>query len=641
MIRCLLLCFAFATTISVPAFAERPSAMKLFPEESVVFIRMANAHEFGERFKDTGTGRMLQDPQVRPFVEQIYGDVGELYADKAEETLGITWDDLQNLPKGEVAFAVVARPNKLPAFLLLIDQGDEPSIAERLVDRAMEIAGEKGATFSTEEIGDVEVTVVQDPERERRHLAVFQRENTIVAATDPEVLRQLLWHWEGEDADPADFQRGAKQTESADERDDESDTNDEDESSTDAEDSADRESSDADEEEAAEFVPGRTIAENDRFVTILRSCRREQDPPPHVIFYVDPIELVRGFGHGNAGVQFAMGLLPALGVDGLLAAGGALTYATGEYNELSQYHILLENPRSGVLQLPAFETGDTAPQPFVPHAIETYMGMHWNLRTTYDRLVALIDKYRYEGATEKFVKEKISEKIGADLPTEILDNLKGRLTWMIGYEKPAKLRGQQHTIAAELKDEEAMRDTIKKVMEKYPDVFEERTFGNVTYHAILPPRLREMPEEERPAEPFVAIMDGYLFLGGSCKLFERCVAARDGTVERLVESEDYARATEVLGRETAGHSPVIFSVSRYEETVWQWYDLLQSEKTRELIDENKEDNKFLTSLSNALDEHPLPPFEVLAPYLAPSGGILYDTDNGYHGIGFTLRNEVK
>jgi hypothetical protein len=630
-----LLSTALLLSFSMPAFAERPSAMKLFPEESVVFIRMANAHEFAERFKETGTGRMLQDPQVRPLVERLYGNVGELYADKAEEILGITWDDLQNLPKGEVAFAIVARPNALPAFLLLVDQGEEPSIAERLVDRALELAGEKGAEFSTEEISDVEVTVVSNPESDTQELGIFQRENTIVAATDPEVLRQLIWHWDGEDADPAKFKREKKPAKRADDS--------EDAPADDAEGSdedADQAEAETDEEEA-EFVPGRTLAETDRFVTILRSCRRPQDPPPHVIFYIDPIELVRGFGHDNGGVQFAMGLLPALGVDGLLAAGGALTYATDEYSELSQYHILLENPRSGVLQLPAFENGDTTPQPWVPFETETYMGMNWNLRTTYDRLVALIDKYRYEGATEKFVKEKISDKIGADLPSEILDNLKGRFTWMIGYERPSRFRGQQHTIAAELKDEEAMRDTIKKVMEKYPDVFEERTFGNVTYHAILPPGLRDMPEEERPAEPFVATMDGYLFLGGSCKLFERCVAARDGTVERLIDSDDYARATTVLGRETAGLTPALFSVSRIEETMHQWYDLLLSEKTRELIDENKEDNQFLASLSDALDEHPLPPFEVLAPYFAPAGGILYDTDNGYHGIGFTLRNEVK
>jgi hypothetical protein len=32
---------------------------------------------------------------------------------------------------------------------------------------------------------------------------------------------------------------------------------------------------------------------------------------------------------------------------------------------------------------------------------------------------------------------------------------------------------------------------------------------------------------------------------------------------------------------------------------------------------------------------------VLAPYLAPGGGIFYDTDSGYHAISFTLRNDVK
>lgn len=614
----------------VSARAERPSAMKLFPEESVVFVRMANAHEFGERFKESGTWRMLQDPQLKPFVEAIYGDVGELYADEAEEKVGISFEDLQNLPKGEVAFAVVARRDQGPALLLLVDQGDEPSVAERLVDRALELAGEQGADFSTEEIGDVEVTVVRDPESESRTVGVFQRENTIVVATDPNVLRQVLWHWDGgetgEDASGGAATQGEIE-----------------EVSRDAERSApDDEATNEDEPKDEEpFVPGRTLAENDRFVTILRSCRREQDPPPHVVFFIDPIELVRSVGRDQGGVQFVMGLLPALGLDGLLAAGGTMTFSTDQYSDISQYHLLLENPRAGVMQLPAFETGDNTPQAFVPHAVETYMGMHANLRTTYDRLIALVDKFRYQGSMDKFVKERVSDKIGVDFPTQVLDNLAGRFTWMVAYEKPAKFRGQQHTIAAELKDEEAMRETVKAVMEKFPDVFEERTFGNVTYHAILPPRLREMEEDERPAEPFVAIMDGYLFLGGSCKLFEECIAARDGTVDRLVDSEDYARATEVLGRETAGLTPTLFSVSRYEETVRQWYDLLKSEKTRELIDENKEDNKFLAALAATLEEHELPPFEVLAPYLAPGGAILYDTDNGYHGIGFTLRNETK
>jgi hypothetical protein len=32
---------------------------------------------------------------------------------------------------------------------------------------------------------------------------------------------------------------------------------------------------------------------------------------------------------------------------------------------------------------------------------------------------------------------------------------------------------------------------------------------------------------------------------------------------------------------------------------------------------------------------------VLKPYMAPGGGIIYDTDTGYHGISFTLRNKAE
>jgi hypothetical protein len=610
------------------ARAERPSTMKLFPEESVVFVRMANAQEFGEKLNSTATGRMLRDPQLQPFVEQLWGDVGNLYSEDAEEKVGVSWEDLKNLPKGEVAFAVVARPAKSPALLLLIDQGEEPSVAERLLDRAYEFAGEKGAEFTTEQIGDVEVTVVRDADNQDRVFGVFERENTIVIATDPNVLRGVLWHWDGGAPAESAKDKVAASDEPVEEAADEDDSETE-PSATD------------NEEEESTFVPGRTLAENDRFATIVKNCRRPQDPPPQLIFFVDPIELVRAVGRDNGGVQFAMGLLPALGADGLLGIGGAITYATDEYDDLTQLHVLLGNPRAGVLQIPAFKTGDTNPQPFVPLAMETYMTMNYDMRASYDRIAALVDKYRFEGSFEKFVQEKVSDKIGIDLPKEVIDNLAGRYTWIVGYQKPAKLASRQHVVAAELVDAEAMTQSLKKVMEKYPDVFEERKFGDVTYHAILPPRLKDQPAEERPAEPFFAVMDGYLFTGSSCQLFELCIQARDGTIDRLTDSDEYVRATDVVGRETAGMTPAIFSMSRAEETFRQWYDMLTSEETRQQIDENKEDNKFLAALAEALDQHQLPPFDVLAPYLAPGGAILYDTDDGYHGISFTLRNETE
>src|SRR4029077_1451431 len=100
---------------------------------------------------------------------------------------------------------------------------------------------------------------------------------------------------------------------------------------------------------------GRTLAENDHFVTVLRSCRRPQDPPPNIIIFADPIGLIREFGRDNAGLKIGLAMLPSLGIDGITAIGGTETIATGEYDALFHMHVLLENPRAGVIQVINFE----------------------------------------------------------------------------------------------------------------------------------------------------------------------------------------------------------------------------------------------------------------------------------------------
>ncbi len=616
--------------LSAGVRAERPSAMKLFPEETLVFVRMANAHEFGEKLQQTAMGRMMRDPQMKPFVDNLYGKAGDLYAQHAESKLGISWDDLKKLPKGEVAFGVVARDHRSPALLLLVDQGDEVSVADMLVDKALDFAEKKGGEFSKEKIGDVEVTVVRDHDHQSRMFGVFERDNTIVVATDPNVLRNVLWHWDhaGESASGGAASADGKPAS--------------DSTAPKPEASADAASKDkASKPKDVEFVPTRKLSENAHFATILRECRRKQDPPPHLVFFADPISLAQNFGRDNGGLQMVLAMMPALGIDGLVGLGGTVTYATDEYDDLAQMHVLLENPRSGILQLPAFEPGDTTPQKFVPRAIESYMAWNCNLRASYDRLSAMVDRFASKGTVDRFVKDKISDKIGIDVPHQILDNLKGRYSWMIGYDRPSHAFGHQHVLAAELKDEKAVAEALKTVIGKFPELFEEKHFGNATYYAIMPKGLKDKAEDERPANPFVAIADGYLFVGTSGQQFERCITARDGTVDRLVDSAEYTRTTAVIGRETAGTTPVMFSTGRFEETLRQWYDLLTSPKTREQIDANKAKNPILAALAETLDQQKLPPFEVLAPYFAPGGGILYDTDNGYHGISFTLRNKAE
>ncbi len=88
-------------------------------------------------------------------------------------------------------------------------------------------------------------------------------------------------------------------------------------------------------------------------------------------------------------------------------------------------------------------------------------------------------------------------------------------------------------------------------------------------------------------------------------------------------------------------TPAVWMYNRPEESLRQWYDLLTSEKTKEYLDEHAEGNPFFAALLESLAANELPPFDVIAPYMTPSVGVIYDTDTGFHGISFTIREEVE
>ena len=609
------ICAGMLLLASASPVLARPSAMKLFPEETLLLVRTPNAGELLERLRETSSGRMVRDPQLAPFVERLYGGAGDLYTEKVAQWLGVSWEELENLPRAEVAFAIVAQKDHKPAFLLLVDQGEEQSVARRLLDSALERIKEQGGETTTETIEGVEVTVVREGDNQDHVVGLFEKEHTIVAATDPGLLREVLRHWnaEGESAgEAAATDEKAKSTTS---------------------------SAEAPAVEEAAQYNGRTLAENNKFVTILRNCRRPHDPPPNIILFVDPIGLIRQFNKNNTGMAVAMATFPALGIDGLSAIGVTMTFAADRYDGLSHLHVLLENPRSGVMQVIAFEPGDTTPQPWVFASVETYMTWNWNVRASFDTIRSLIDRFQFDGATNKFITEQISERWGIDFEKEIIDNFNGRFDWLIGYEQPARFRGQQSTIVTKVADQAAAEKTLSTILAKFPERFEERKFGDVTYHAFVidwPEELKDDP----PSNPFVAIMDGYFFLGGSCQLFERAIAARDGTVERLADVPAYQQLAAEIAQETPGVTPAMWMYQRPEESLRQWYDLLTADKTKEYLTEHAEGNPFYAALLESLAANELPPFDAILPYMAPSITVLYDTDTGFHGFSFTPRVET-
>jgi len=64
-----------------------------------------------------------------------------------------------------------------------------------------------------------------------------------------------------------------------------------------------------------------------------------------------------------------------------------------------------------------------------------------------------------------------------------------------------------------------------------------------------------------------------------------------------------------------------------------------SEQTRQQLKTQADRNPLFRTLDAALEQHPLPPFEVLQRYLAPGGSMLVDDETGLHYTNFTLRRK--
>src|SRR5690606_12091782 len=119
-----------------------------------------------------------------------------------------------------------------------------------------------------------------------------------------------------------------------------------------------------------------------KFIAIMNRCKGAKDDPAQFSWFVDPIALFRVTARGNVGAQTALAFLPVLGLDGLQAVGGSLTFASGDFDMITHLHVLLEDPRTGVLEMLAMDAGDTTPENWVPADVGSYTTLNWDAQTT-------------------------------------------------------------------------------------------------------------------------------------------------------------------------------------------------------------------------------------------------------------------
>ncbi|HUE74468.1 MAG TPA: hypothetical protein VMP01_26530 [Pirellulaceae bacterium] len=582
--------------------ADHPPAPELLPESTLAMVRIADTQQMLEKFRETAMGRMSQDEQIRPLVSQVYSAAQDAWK-QIEDRVGVPLDRILKVPQGEICIAVIPMEEGPPGVIALLDTRDQAATAKTLLERGEQLLLENGGSKATETIEQLEVTIYTTPDGV--NIGQFEKDGTFVLTTQKALIAPLLKAWDGK-------------------------------------------------------PEGKRLSQNEKFVSIMNRCGGAGENRPHVTWYFDPVETARRVLRGTPGA-LGLALFPVLGIDGIKGVGGSVIFSPGEFDDVMHLHLLLDDPRAGVVDLLQMTGGDTTPEKWVPGDVVSYTTLHWDFATTFDKGAKLFNSLQGDDALQNFVRSRTAERLGIDLEKEVLPLLDGRVTMVNWMEKPIRINSQTNLIGIKLKDPQAAQGLLDKVVEKYIEQFQRKSFGGVHYWmASLPqgqvvggPRVRiEAPDdgqsgEDRPrpnlrqSEGCLCILGDYLILSDSSAALHQCILTQSDPKTSLANELDYKLIAGKIKRQQGGETAGMVQFSRPEEGMRFIYEMAMGEDARQFLDRRREENPFLRDVDQALKDNPLPPFSVLAKYLAPSGGMMVSDETGIHYMTFTLKRKTQ
>ncbi|MCC9608211.1 DUF3352 domain-containing protein [Blastopirellula sp. JC732] len=576
--------------------AARPAASDILPDNTVIYARLTNVNEVKEKFGQTSIGKMMNDPQMQPFVAGVWLAINDSVA-QVEDQVGISLDEVLSIPQGEIAFSLVPQESGPLAFVMFIDLGDNPATARKAMETLEELATGDGATLESETYKETKLNIING---RRGPLVYCEQDETLLLSNRTEALEDVIENWDGLRENP--------------------------------------------------------LSQSQKFVTIMSNSRGTKDEPPQLFWYADPIEAVREISAGGAGSGYLLAFLPVLGLDGVKAVGGSHIMATEDFDAISHLHVMLERPRTGVLAMIAPQNAETKPEMWVPADVTTYMTVNWDVEKTYNALETLYDSIRGEGKLAEDIDRRINNRLKIDFKADIIDNLDGRFTLVQWYEPPARINSQGTLLAAKVRDAGAARQTMETIVTNFFEgdlglTIERHEIGTATYWTFIPPdrplpddmdevrrRRIERARRMRP-EPTFGVMGEYIFVADRPGLIEQAIRTQATGDRRLSDDLSYKLMLSKLQRQAGERSISAISFYKPEQTLRMWYELAEADSTKEFLGSRAEENQFLGNLKAQMEANPLPPFSVISKYMAPSGGIWINDESGIHYIAFQLKRE--
>jgi hypothetical protein len=614
----------------VDSFAAVPPAENLLPNSTKGFLAVPSVDRLKESWDATQLGQLLQDPAMQPFLESFKQQIQQKWT-QTHQKLGIGWQDLDGVPSGEVAAALIA-PSATEVYAAIVaDVAGHQAQVNVLLEKINQTMAAQKAVRSQRTISGTSVTVFEIPKQDdnpARQIAYFVKDDLLAASDNLKVIEGIL----------------ARQSE----------------------DRAD------------------SLAHLLAFQAITKRCLAVAgDLAPQIRWFVEPFGYVEAIRLANADPDHPrrkqtdmLKILKNQGFTAVQGIGGFLNFSHAPYEILHRTFAYAPGNQSGsgerftlsarMLDFPNAENF-TIPA-WVPREVASYATLNVNVKNAFESSKTIVNEIVgdevFEDVLDSIRNDPDGPKI--DIRRDLIAYLGNRVTIISDLQLPVTPKSERMLFAVETNNATQLAAAIEKSMKTDPDAKRREINGHVVWEIIdeqsaLPMvTIENSPTfgpvgaatadepEEHPMLPnsAVTVAHGQFFVATHIDILAKVLANIEER-EQLANDAEYRRSQEEVSKLALG-SQFAQTFTRTDDAYRGVYELLRTGRMPEaesvlgkVLNSVLGEGKEGVLRTQRIDGSKLPEYDMVRRYFGPAGMTATTEADGWFVTGFILNKEVQ
>lgn len=605
------------------------AADALLPDSTRGFFCITDVKVLSEHWDKTQLGQLVKDPVMKPFVEDLRRQFDERWTG-IRERLGLTLEDLQEVPGGEVAVAAIQPGPGKHASAIVVDITGHKSQADAVLKKVEASMTRQGAKRRQVQSAGATLVVYDIPPRDApgapagaRQAIYFLRENLLVVCDDLAVMQGIVARLAGQ--------------------------------------------------------KGSALVDVPAFQAVMKRCHKDAGKQvPHIRWWVQPLgymEVVQAASAERSDRprrrRTMLDVFRKQGFDGIQGVGGYIDFAVEGSDIFHRTLVYAPKPHRLAMKMLVFPNAkEFAPQRWVPRDVAAYASFYADVPNAFDNFGPLFDELYGEGepgfwndTLQSLERDPDGPRI--NLRQELVAYLGPRISVLTDYQLPITTTSERLLFAIEVKNEDAVDRALTKLfkndaeMRQHPEPVpgHKRTIWEAVPHdaSSVPSVTLDLPpigpagaakapsREEQPLLPHQAmtVALGHLLIASHVDFLKKVLQQSDEK-NSLGQTVEYRIVEKALGKiAPEAHAAAIFN--RTDETYRPTYELIRQGKM-------PESEMLLGRLLNTLlgpgpkgvprkqeiEGSKMPEFDYVRRHLSPAGAVVISEEDGWFIKGFML-----